>query len=122
MNSFYVPALAGQIYAMAGMQTRLQMLADAPGSFVGRNTQYSGGGFSDQHFEVLAAAPAGFDAWVAKARQSPDKLDAATYAKLVEKSRNNPVVYYSAVEPRLFDSIIAKYTHMHMPPAAPARR
>lgn len=128
MNSFYVPALAGQIYAMAGMQTRLQMLADAPGKFVGRNTQYSGGGFSDQYFEVLATTPADFDAWVAKAKQSPGKLDAATYARLAEKSRRNPIAYYSAVEPRLFDSIILKYSHDHFgrtasaPPAEPARR
>jgi cytochrome o ubiquinol oxidase subunit 2 len=113
MNSFYVPALAGQIYAMAGMQTRLQMLADRPGRFVGRNTQYSGGGFSDQHFEVLALSDADFDAWVAKARQVPQKLDAPTYARLAQKSRRNPVAYYSAVEPRLFDSIIASYNHAH---------
>ena len=113
MNSFYVPALAGQIYAMAGMQTRLQMLADQPGKFVGRNTQYSGGGFSDQYFEVLATPQAEFDAWVAKAKQSPDKLDAATYARLAQKSRNNPVVYYSTVEPRLFDSIIEKFAGPH---------
>jgi cytochrome o ubiquinol oxidase subunit 2 len=127
MNSFYVPALAGQIYAMAGMQTRLQMLADTKGKFVGRNTQYSGGGFSDQYFEVLATSPADFDAWATKAKQSPDKLDAATYARLAEKSRRNPIAYYSAVEPRLFDSIIAKYSHDHRahsatPAAAPARR
>jgi cytochrome o ubiquinol oxidase subunit 2 len=128
MNSFYVPALAGQIYAMAGMQTRLQMLANAPGKFVGRNSQYSGGGFSDQFFEVLATSPADFDAWVAKTRQAPDKLDAATYAKLAEKSRLVPIAYYSGLEPRLFDSIIAKYTHGHHvqagspPPAAPDRR
>jgi cytochrome o ubiquinol oxidase subunit II len=128
MNSFYVPALAGQIYAMAGMQTRLQMLANAPGKFVGRNTQYSGGGFSDQFFEVLATSPADFDAWVAKARQAPAKLDAAAYAKLAEKSRLVPITYFSAFEPRLFDSIIAKYTHAHQatgagpPPAAPERR
>jgi cytochrome o ubiquinol oxidase subunit 2 len=128
MNSFYVPALAGQIYAMAGMQTRLQMLADAPGKFVGRNTQYSGGGFSDQFFEVVATSPADFDAWVAKAKQAPAKLDAAAYAKLAEKSRLVPIAYYSGLEPRLFDSIIAKYTHAHNAPAAgapsaePARR
>jgi len=115
MNSFYVPALAGQIYAMAGMQTRLQMLADTQGKFVGRNTQYSGGGFSDQYFEVLATSPADFEAWVAKAKQSSDKLDTAGYARLAEKSRRNPIAYYSAVEPRLFDSIIAKYTHAHAP-------
>jgi cytochrome o ubiquinol oxidase subunit 2 len=113
MNSFYVPALAGQIYAMAGMQTRLQMLADQPGKFVGRNTQYSGSGFSDQYFEVLATSQAEFDAWVAKARQSPDKLDAATYVRLAQKSRKNPVAYYSTVEPRLFDSIIEKFAGPH---------
>jgi cytochrome o ubiquinol oxidase subunit 2 len=120
MNSFYVPALAGQIYAMAGMQTRLQILANEPGSFVGRNTQYSGGGFSDQHFEVLALSQADFDAWVAKARQSAEKLDPPTYARLAQKSRRNPVTLYSAVEPRLFDSIIAKYSHDHQAHAAPA--
>ena len=126
MNSFYVPALAGQIYAMAGMQTRLQMLANQPGKFVGRTTQYSGDGFSDQFFEVLAMTPAEFDAWVAKARQSPDKLDAPTYARLAVRSRNVPFTFYSTVEPKLFDSIIAKYTHAHRMPepaaAAPARR
>jgi cytochrome o ubiquinol oxidase subunit 2 len=113
MNSFYVPALAGQIYAMAGMQTRLQLLADGPGRFVGRNTQYSGGGFSDQYFEVLALSAADFDAWVAKAKRSSDKLDAPTYARLSEKSRRNPVAYYATVESRLFDSIIEKYNHEH---------
>jgi cytochrome o ubiquinol oxidase subunit II len=122
MNSFYVPALAGQIYAMAGMQTRLQMLADAPGRFVGRNTQYSGGGFSDQYFEVLALTATDFDAWIAKAKQSPDKLDAATYARLAEKSRRNPVAYYSTVEPKLFDSIIEKWNHGHHAQANPAAR
>jgi cytochrome o ubiquinol oxidase subunit 2 len=118
MNSFYVPQLAGQIYAMAGMQTRLQLLADQPGKFVGRNSMYSGTGFSDQHFEVVAMTQADFDAWVAKARQAPARLDAPTYTALAAKSRRNPITYYSAVEPRLFDSIIAKYTHAHHAPGA----
>jgi cytochrome o ubiquinol oxidase subunit II len=122
MNSFYVPQLAGQIYAMAGMQTRLQLLADQPGKFVGRNSMYSGGGFSDQHFEVVSLAPADFDAWVAKAKQAPGKLDAAAYAALAAKSRSNPIAYYSAVEPKLFDSIIMKYTHAHSAPGAAPRR
>jgi cytochrome o ubiquinol oxidase subunit 2 len=128
MNSFYVPQLAGQIYAMAGMQSRLQLLADQPGKFVGRNSQYSGGGFSDQFFEVTSMTPADFDAWVAKAKQAPAKLDAATYAALAAKSRLNPITFYSAVEPKLFDAIIAKYTHAHnasgasAPTGAPPRR
>ena len=122
MNSFYVPQLAGQIYAMAGMQTRLQILADQPGKFVGRNSMYSGGGFSEQHFEVVSLTPADFEAWVAKARQAPGKLDAVAYTALAAKSRSNPIAYYSAVEPKLFDSIIAKYTLVHAAPGAAPRR
>lgn len=111
MNSFYVPQLAGQIYAMAGMQTRLQLLADQPGKFVGRNSQYSGGGYSDQHFEVLSLSQGDFDAWVAKAKQAPGRLDAQTYPAQAAKSRAVPITYYSAVEPSLYDQIIAKYRH-----------
>jgi cytochrome o ubiquinol oxidase subunit 2 len=63
---------------------------------------------------------------VAKAKQAPGKLDAPTYAKLAERSRLNPIVQYSAVEPKLFDAIIDKYTGGHQAhgqvPTAPARR
>lgn len=122
MNSFYVPQLAGQIYAMAGMQTRLQMLADQPGTFVGRNSQYSGGGYSKQHFEVQAMSQADFEAWVARAKQAGSRLDATTYPALAAKSRANPITYYSTVEPKLFDSIIDKYRHSGHAHSAPVRR
>ncbi|MGA7489076.1 MAG: ubiquinol oxidase subunit II [Xanthobacteraceae bacterium] len=111
MNSFYVPALGSQIYAMAGMQTRLHLLADAPGRFMGRNSQYSGAGFADQHFEAIATSPQDFDAWVAMVKGSPNQLDTAAYRSLAAPSRGHPVTYYSAVAPDLFDSIIAKYSH-----------
>ena len=111
MNSFFIPALGGQIYAMAGMQTRLQLMADAPGRFTGRNAQYSGAGFSDQHFRAIAVSPTDFDAWVAKVKQAPGKLDQAAYRLLAVPSRAHPITYYSAVEPTLFDTIIAKYSH-----------
>src|SRR5918994_4442401 len=86
MNSFFIPALGGQIYAMAGMQTQLNLRADAPGRFVGRNTQYSGDGFSDQHFAAVAMSEQDFDAWVNQVRQSPKRLDAASYAGLAKPS------------------------------------
>ena len=109
MNSFFIPALGGQIYAMAGMQTQLNVRADEPGRFVGRNTQYSGRGFADQHFAAIAMTPADFDAWLKRAGQSPKKLDATTYAELAKPSAAHPVVHYSAVESGLFDRIIGKY-------------
>ncbi|MBL8894546.1 MAG: ubiquinol oxidase subunit II [Rhizobiales bacterium] len=109
MNSFYVPALAGQIYVMAGMETRLNLSAHEPGQFTGRNTQYSGAGFSDQNFQVHAVSPAEFEAWIASAKQTPKPLDEAAYAALARPSRKVSVGYYSEVTPKLFASIIAKY-------------
>lgn len=109
MTSFYIPSLVGQIYAMAGMRTRLNMLADAPGHFTGLNTQFSGAGFSDQHFAVRAVPAGDFAAWVDKARHAPKTLSAATYAQIEKPSSNVPATLYSAVEPDLFRKVIVKY-------------
>lgn len=109
INSFMIPTLGGQIYAMAGMQTRLNLLANEPGKFLGRNVQFSGEGFPDQHFTAIATTPQEFDAWMSKVKQSMDRLDDATYRALAKPSSKHPVTYYSAVEPELFDQIIAKY-------------
>ncbi|WP_193164861.1 ubiquinol oxidase subunit II [Microbulbifer hainanensis] len=113
MNSFFIPALGGQIYAMAGMQTRLHLLADKPGCFRGRNMQYSGHGFPEQRFAVRALAKEEFDAWLSRARKSPEKLDMAAYRALAAPSVDHPVSYYSGVAPRLYDSIIEKYAGKH---------
>lgn len=120
MNSFYIPGLGGQIYAMAGMQTRLHLRADRPGSFVGRNTQYSGVGFPDQYFAVHAVSAASFRTWVARAKRSPKTLDAAAYAALARPSARFPVTYYSAYAPGLFGRIIQHYTASGHASAAPA--
>jgi cytochrome o ubiquinol oxidase subunit 2 len=125
MTSFFIPQLGSQIYAMAGMQTRLNVLADKPGQFAGRNMQYSGSGFANQHFTAIALSDADFDAWVAKVRQSDKKLDNATYEQLAKPSQLYPVTYYSGFEPDLFTRIIAKYApagtgKMHAAEAKPA--
>ncbi|MGE3988746.1 ubiquinol oxidase subunit II [Pseudorhodoplanes sp.] len=112
MNSFVIPALGGQIYAMAGMQTRLHLLANKPGRFMGRNVQYSGRGFADQQFNAIStASQEEFEAWVAKVKTSADVLDAEAYERLAKPSARVPVTYYSNVEPKLFEAIIAKWQH-----------
>ena len=109
MNSFYVPALGSQIYAMAGMETQLNLLAWEPGKFVGRNSQYSGAGFAQQYFAAVAATGQDFETWVEKAKASTKVLDSTAYAELAEPSVAHPVTYYSAYEDGLFDRIINKY-------------
>jgi cytochrome o ubiquinol oxidase subunit II len=109
MNSFYIPGLVGQIYTMAGMQTRLNMLAHKPAHFIGRNTNFSGRDFADQHFAVKAVSAAGFRAWIARAKRSQKALGAAAYARL-ERPGTHSAVTYSTVEPNLFYKVIAKYS------------
>ncbi len=124
MNAFFIPALGSQIYAMAGMKTHLNLLANAPGHFVGRNTMYSGAGFAFQRFAAVAMSKADFNAWVAEVRKSPKALDAAAYAELAKPSAPYPMTYYASVEPGLFDRIIQKYrggaaTHAALAAAMP---
>jgi cytochrome o ubiquinol oxidase subunit 2 len=109
MNSLLIPALGGQIYAMAGMETRLHLLADGPGTFRGRNMQYSGNGFANQYFDAHAMSNDDFEAWVAKAGQSSVRLDATAYEDLAKPSELHPVTTYAAFEPDLFATIVAKY-------------
>ncbi len=62
MQSFMIPALAGQIYAMPGMTTQLHLVADTPETMQGENTQYNGRGFTKQKFATRAMQPDDFNA------------------------------------------------------------
>ncbi|MEM8728962.1 MAG: ubiquinol oxidase subunit II [Pseudomonadota bacterium] len=109
MNSLMIPALGGQIYAMAGMRSELNLLANAPGSFTGRNTMFSGDGFADQHFQAHAMSVDDFSAWQSRVTASASALDAAAYSALHKQSTAHPVTYYARYEDCLFRDIIVKY-------------
>lgn len=117
MTSFFIPQLGSQIYAMAGMQTRLHLMADEPGVYRGQNQQFSGRGFSHMHFKAIALPPEKFLAWVKKTKQSSNKLDLARYEEIEKPSLGYPVTNFSSVKPNLFDHIIFKYDPMMKPHA-----
>lgn len=106
MNSFFVPALAGQIYAMPGMQTTLHAVINHPGEYEGLSANYSGAGFSGMRFRFHGVDHAGFDRWIAGARASGATLDRAAYLKLEQPSERNPVQQYASVASGLFDAIV----------------
>jgi cytochrome o ubiquinol oxidase subunit II len=110
MTSFFIPQLGSQIYAMAGMQTQLHLLADKPGTYAGQNQQFSGRGYSDMHFQAHAVSREEFQAWVEKIRQSKELLDLDRYEKLAKPSVGyHPVTYFSAVKPDLFEYILRQF-------------
>ncbi len=109
MNSFQIPQLAGQIYAMPGMQTKLNIMATATGDYAGMSANYSGVGFTYMNFIARVATQEDFNKWVKTAQKSSDKLGMEAYNKLAMPTRNNPPESFSAVADGLFNAIMMKY-------------
>jgi cytochrome o ubiquinol oxidase subunit 2 len=106
MNSFYIPALAGQIYAMPGMQTSMNAVLNKPGVFEGFSANYSGAGFSDMRFKLHGMTQPDFDKWVQAMKSGGGGLDRASYLTLEKPSVREPIHRYASVAPDLYDAIL----------------
>jgi cytochrome o ubiquinol oxidase subunit 2 len=111
MNSFYVPALAGMIYAMPGMQTQLHAVINKEGDFEGLSANYSGDGFSHMRFRFHGLQQGGFDEWVARVKQNGTALNRDAYLKLEKPSIREPVRYFASVDDGLFNAILNMCVH-----------
>ncbi|WP_243040474.1 ubiquinol oxidase subunit II [Dyella sedimenti] len=112
MNSFFVPALAGQIYAMPNMETTLQAVVNRPGEYQGFSANYSGNGFSGMHFTFHGMSEEDFARWVAQAKANGGDLSRDAYVKLAQPSENVPPAFYATVAPGLYQAIL---THCVQP-------
>ena len=106
MNAFYVPALAGMIYAMPGMETKLHGVINRPGVYDGLSSHYSGSGFSRMTFKFHGLEGDGFDQWIAKVKQGGKDLSRDAYLELERPSERVPVTYYASVADGLFGQIL----------------
>ncbi len=118
MQSLMIPQLAGQIYAMAGMKTQLNLIARESGTFTGENTQYNGTGFHKQRFKTIALSARDFEDWLKQVRASGQALDDAAYRQLSLKSTMAQPLLFSSVDDGLFAGIVGKY-HREGPAARP---
>jgi len=109
MNSFWVPALAGQVYTMSGMSTKLHLMADTVGSYNGASANISGEGYADMDFKVNSMTNTDFSEWVTKSANSKTMLDSATYAKIAAQSKNDGEMTYMLMNRDLYNEIIMKY-------------
>jgi cytochrome o ubiquinol oxidase subunit 2 len=106
MNSFYIPALAGQIYAMPAMESKLHAVINEAGTYRGFSANYSGAGFSGMHFAFKGVTQADFDKWVASTKAGGGELTREGYLVLERPSQNVPVQHFAKVDPELFDAIV----------------
>lgn len=106
MNAFYVPDLAGMIYAMPGMQTELNAVINQPGVYKGMSSHYSGAGFSGMSFKFHGLSNGDFDQWVKTIRTSGKVLDQATYLQLAKPSERDPVQRFASVDAGLYEKVL----------------
>ncbi|WP_343183450.1 ubiquinol oxidase subunit II [Buchnera aphidicola] len=75
MNSFFIPSLGSQIYAMPGMTSKLNLISNFPGVYKGISSNYSGSGFSNMKFKAISTINVKFfDSWVCKVKKIGKKI------------------------------------------------
>ncbi|MFO7324112.1 MAG: ubiquinol oxidase subunit II [Pseudomonadota bacterium] len=102
MNTFYVPTLAGMIYAMPGMRSQLHAVLDREVESHGYSANYSGAGFTHMRFRFEGVDDAGFENWVGRVRQSGNAFDLPAYRELLEPSERVPVMHFASIDQDLF--------------------
>ena len=105
-NTFYVPTLAGMIYAMPGMRSELNAVLNKPGTSEGYSANYSGAGYSNMRFKMHGQSPADFARWVAGVKAQGGSLPTERFVALAKPSEKVPVMRFAAVQPQLFDRIV----------------
>jgi cytochrome o ubiquinol oxidase subunit II len=108
MNSFFVPQLGSQIYAMPNMVTRLNLLADEPGTFEGLSAMFSGDGFSDMRFDVVSTDKEAFKDWVNTTKTQGGVLDANSFEELSKPAKVDGAHTYAEVSEGLFERISSR--------------
>lgn len=109
MNSFWIPQLGGQIYAMPAMRSKLHLLADGVGTYRGVSANFSGKGFAGMKFKVDSVTQNDFQSWVQRVRSSGQALNFTSYERLVEPSESVPPAFYSLSNTDLFEEVLMKY-------------
>ncbi|MCL6516995.1 cytochrome c oxidase subunit II [Alicyclobacillus sp.] len=84
MNAFWVPNLGGMQYTMPGMATSLWLQADQAGEYYGHGGNFTGPGFTQMQFRVVAKPESDFEAWVRQVANGAPDMSRGEYDKLVQ--------------------------------------
>ena len=120
MNSFWIPQLGGQIYAMPGMSTHLNLMANKVGSYRGLSANISGAGFSGMTFTTRAISNDEFSAWVSSTQHLVTKFTQAEYDLLAQPSQNNKIAFYTDSDTALYDRVVMKYMTPSLSTSSPS--
>jgi cytochrome o ubiquinol oxidase subunit 2 len=113
MNSFWIPQLGGQIYAMSGMSTHLNLMATSVGDYNGVSANISGDGFAGMKFVARVRGQTDYYNWLSDSRSKEPYLDMTTYDKLSLPSKDVQPLTYSTVDQSIYDKVVMKYMMSH---------
>lgn len=113
MNSFWIPQLGGQIYAMSGMSTKLHLQADEVGDYRGVSANISGEGHKSMIFTAKAMSETDLAEWYNDAARSNDPLDEKAYEEIRKPNLDGSVKKYQLVDSLLYDKVVDRYGHTH---------
>ncbi|NOU77180.1 ubiquinol oxidase subunit II [Paenibacillus sp. LMG 31458] len=112
MNSFWIPQLGGQMYAMSGMAMTLYLQANEQGKYWGSGANFTGKDFAKMYFNVESTTQEDFDQWIKKVKATSPELTLDGYKKLAEPAASE-VKSFSAFPEGLFEMTVTKYASSH---------
>jgi cytochrome o ubiquinol oxidase subunit 2 len=109
MSSLFIPDLGSQMYIMAGMVSHLNLLASKPGTFTGKNMEYSGSGYNKMHFQTLAVSSDEFAKWVAETKASTSTLSWDQFRDVSKPREDYPVTSWGSYDPQIFNKVVGLF-------------
>lgn len=85
IHNFWVPELAGKLYAIPGRHNKLVIAADNPGTYYGQCAEYCGTSHANMRLRVVAQTASDFSTWETQQASVPaptTSSDATTGAQL----------------------------------------
>ena len=109
MNSFWIPQLAGQIYAMPGMNTELNLSSYQTGIYRGLSANLSGIGFSNMTFNDDVVLTSDFLNWVNNVKTSNNALSYQKFLELSKPKVDPSIINFSNVDTSIYVKLINSY-------------
>ncbi len=109
MNSFWVPQLAGQIYAMAGMSTELHLMAYNSGNYRGLSANLSGIGFSSMSFNVKAVSPKNYLNFISQTKKMSNSLSYNDFLNLAKPKIDPSTMTFNHTNGLIYVKLIDSY-------------
>jgi cytochrome c oxidase subunit 2 len=77
IHNFWVPELAGKIYAIPGRHNNLVIEANQADTYYGQCAEFCGESHANMRFRVVAQSPADFQTWMSQQEQGPATASSA---------------------------------------------